>query len=349
MKQLLTILLTAFFIVLPSAAEEEAKINILKVDRGIEIAIGATPEIYIDGPINDVTVAKFVATVSAENITSGTIYINSPGGNLISGIELGRIIRKFGFSTNVGTQGEAYGSAKPGGCFSACVLAYIGVYYRFLNASSLIGVHRFSTPTPKQSDLDVAQVISAAVTGYLKESDVDIALFNRMSRTAKDEIYLLSVQEGESLGVVNNGTRPAIWTLQSAEEIMYLKGEQETWRGIGKLLIMCRKGVLLSAAFYGAGSNAPAIAKSTWRYSLRINDEFSSVNDLIRPVQVSEQYVVAYFQPTEKQTEKMLSAQSVGFAFHPQNHDLFYGFQVGARDAHQKLSNYIKYCSSQRN
>jgi len=333
MKQLLALLAAGLLIASSSASDDGAEVYVLKVDRVVEIATGATPEIYIDGPINDSTIAKFVATVVAQKINSGTVYINSPGGSLLSGIELGRVIRKSGFSTNVGTKGATYGAVKPGGCYSACVLAYIGGYYRFLNTSSHIGVHRFSTETPKKSDLDVAQMVSAAITSYLKESDVDIALFKKMSQAGKDEIYLLSAQESESLGVVNNGIRPSTWSLQSAEEIMYLKGEQETWRGIGKILIMCQKGSLVSAAFYEAGSNASTIAQSTGRYSVRIDEEFSPIPSLVRPVEVSNQYVVAYFQPTPEQVGKMLSAQSIGFAFHPPNPAIFYGFQVDARDS----------------
>ncbi|MDO8937773.1 MAG: hypothetical protein Q7U98_01295 [Methylicorpusculum sp.] len=348
MKHLFIFLLIALISISSAIADDETEVYVLKAGHISEIVSGSMPEIYINGPINDTTIAKFVATITVQQIKTGTVYLNSSGGNLISGIDLGRIIRKSGFSTNVGVKGNKYGNAKPGGCYSACVLAYIGGYYRFSNSSSRIGVHRFSTDTPNKADLDVAQIVSAAITGYLKESGVDVALFNRMSQAGKDEVYLLSAQESESLGVVNNGIRPSTWTLQSEEEIMYLKGEQETLLGIGKILLTCIKGSLVAAAFYEAGENAPLIAESTGRYSLRINESFNPIRSLIRPVKVSNEYVSAYFQPTPDQTKKLLSAYSIGFAFHPPNPDIFYGFQIDARDSHQQILNYIKYCNLQR-
>src|SRR5207248_4420636 len=115
---------------------------------------------------------------------------NSPGGNLFAGMRLGRLFRKFGFSTYVGKwYGKALTNeawlqqkeATPGECYSACVFAFVGGYFRYLTNASTIGVHRFSKTTASLSDLDVAQVVSGQIIAYLAEMGVDRALFELMS------------------------------------------------------------------------------------------------------------------------------------------------------------------------
>ena len=326
---------------------EDAEVSVLRADRLIEITAGAKPEIYIDGELTDATIGKFVATVVTQQLTAGTVYFNSPGGNLLAGIEFGRQIRKTGWSTRIGTKGAKYGEARAGLCSSACVFAYVGGYYRFSNQGSRIGVHRFSTQGATSSDLDVAQVASAAITAYLGEMGVDIALFERMVQAGKDEVLYLSPSEARVLRVVNDGILPATWSLQNAEEIMYLKGEQETSLGIGKFMLMCSKGSLIASGFYEAGTNASIIAASTNRYSLRVDRDFLPIKRLSRPVQAANEYVAAYFQITPDQVKRLLFAQQVGLAFHPPNPDLFYGFQIDIAGNHQKIVNYVKYCGSQ--
>ena len=348
MKKLFALFISTLFIASSAIAEEETSISIVRYDPIYETVTRASPDIYINGPISNAAVAKFTAIVSSQPTQAATVHLNSPGGDLLAGIKLGRLIREFGFSTSVGIQGEKDAVSLPGVCFSACVLAYIGGYYRNLNEPSKIGVHRFSTKSPKNTDLDVAQIISAAIIGHLKESDVDTDLFKKMAQTGKDEIHILTAQENESLGVVNNGSRPSTWSIQNNEELMYLKGEQQTWRGIGKILFLCRKGRLVIGAFYEAGENAELITESTNRYSLRVNNDFSPVTSIASPPKAFNGFVSVYFAPTPNQIRNMLAAKSIGFAFHPPNPEIYYGFLVDVGSNHKQILNYIKYCNTQR-
>jgi len=191
--------------------------------------------------VSDEVIAKLAVALVFDKITGGTVYLNSPGGNLLSGIELGRLIRKNGLSTQIGKKGEKYGTSTAGECYSSCVLAYIGGNYRFEGKDARIGVHRFSTQTPTTGDLAAGQIVSAAITSYLSEMGIDVGLFNRMSQAGSNEILLLSAAERRAFRVVNDGILPAIWSLHSEQEFMYLKGAQEKSTGSVEIIFQCSK------------------------------------------------------------------------------------------------------------
>ena len=61
------------------------------------------------------------------------LFLNSPGGNLLAGMKLGKVIRKWELFTHIGKaskNGEHFES-DPGECYSACALAFLGGEYRF--------------------------------------------------------------------------------------------------------------------------------------------------------------------------------------------------------------------------
>jgi len=98
--------------------------------------------------------------------------------------------------------------AKPGYCYSACTLAFLGGVYRYMPQGSEYGVHRFSSRSgPTESDLDTTRVVSAAVTAYIRDMDVDPALFDLMVQKGKDRIRILSDAELVRLDVVNTGRK----------------------------------------------------------------------------------------------------------------------------------------------
>jgi hypothetical protein len=57
---------------------------------------------------------------------------NSSGANLLAGLELGRVLRKVGASTNIGKRVEGVKGIRPAECMSACALSYLGGTYRYL-------------------------------------------------------------------------------------------------------------------------------------------------------------------------------------------------------------------------
>ena len=65
----------------------------------------APAEIYIDGEITPSLPRQLAASLASNRIERGTIYLNSVGGDLQAGMELGEFIRKTGFNTAIGKRG----------------------------------------------------------------------------------------------------------------------------------------------------------------------------------------------------------------------------------------------------
>ena len=345
---LLTAIFVLFFQYTSCAAEANgtATITVFKLEKLYEIAVGAMPEIYIDGLLDHSTLDKLEYATSDHNISGGAmVFLNSPGGQLTAGIDIGRFIRAHGWSTYVGTRGEEYGKAQSGRCYSACVFAYIGGYYRFSSRGSLLGVHRFSKAKSERDDIDIAQVISALLTNYIKEMGVDNGLFERMVQAGSDELIILSDDDTKRFGVINDGVLPAHWSFENMDQYIYLTGQQETLYGIGKLIFVCHNHSLSATAIYEAGENATLILRSTNNYSLRIDDEFIPVKIDDRPQIVNKNFIYATFILTQDQLQQISTAHKLGFAFRPGNPDLFYGFIIEVDGGHSKIISMIKSCA----
>ena len=134
------------------------------------------------------------------------VWLNSPGGNLFAGMQLGRVMRQHGAWTYI----IDHRRLRPGECYSACGLAFLGGIRRFNDNGARYGVHRASLQGgPGTGSRDLAADLYAAIESYVREMGVDVRLLDLWKKTGPDEIYLLSQQEAEDLRVVNGGRNPS--------------------------------------------------------------------------------------------------------------------------------------------
>ncbi|MGH2510845.1 MAG: hypothetical protein ACRDHZ_26065 [Ktedonobacteraceae bacterium] len=156
-----------------------------------------------------------------------TLFLNSPGGDLMGGMKLGGVIRSYGLFTSIGTLVRGQSSSAsiinpfllkigPGGCYSACTLAFLGGVWRFNDAKSAFGVHRFhfTVPIPGKGS-DSAQLISGIIVDYIRQMDVSPEMFALMSTAPETGIRLISLKQQEASGIVNNGEGPTTWELKT--------------------------------------------------------------------------------------------------------------------------------------
>ena len=116
--------------------------------------IGNYWKIYATGEIDEDAPGRLESLISDRGIPfRSVLYLESPGGNLQAGLELGRVIRKHGFVTYVGNSDRE--EIVP--CFSACTLAYLGGYFRFYDPNAAYGMHRFYFP----AGVEIAIVIDS--------------------------------------------------------------------------------------------------------------------------------------------------------------------------------------------
>jgi hypothetical protein len=91
--------------------------------------------VRLEGVIEKGDGEKFQRLVSRLPLLMAIVILNSPGGNLQSGIEIGREIDVRGYSAAV--QSEKI-------CASACALAWLAGDKRFMEPTSQIGFHAAS-------------------------------------------------------------------------------------------------------------------------------------------------------------------------------------------------------------
>jgi hypothetical protein len=186
---------------------------------------------------------------------------------------LGRVIRANRLHTFIGQfallpsdpkseSSPKYVGSKPGYCYSACALAFLGGEYRYWTKGSVYGVHRFSWEGHSDKDADVAQMMSAAEVEYIASMGVDTNLFALKSQAGASEVITPSHETLLALNVVNDGRKPVKWTIESISRpnLMYLKGEQETANGINKFMLACPPDApIFLYAIFDVGPNADEV------------------------------------------------------------------------------------------
>lgn len=207
---------------------------------------GTAGSLYLDGEIGSNEAQRLETEILARGIPIySTVYFNSPGGSLYGGMELGRVIRKYGLNTSVGKLLSNGDHSEDGAlCYSACTLAFLGGEFRYFSDDASFGVHRFYSDQPAEDAEAMAQVASAAIITYLAEMGTETDFFVEMAQAGSETIKTLPLYQMLELGVANNGVGKTSWTVKAREvlpgtSVLYLKGERNTSYGINKVLFYC--------------------------------------------------------------------------------------------------------------
>ncbi|MCP1175879.1 hypothetical protein [Ralstonia chuxiongensis] len=216
--------------------------------------------VVLSGEIDAGAPARVAQALKQVGNDGADVYLDSPGGSLVAGMQMGRLLRKAGANTHIGSlavdnehkfAGKPGVKPVPGGCFSACSLAFLGGEYRYAMDGSQFGVHRFSSPSgPTEGDLDAAQVISASIGNYIRDMEVDQGLFGLMASQGKEGIRILTKSELTGFNVVNNGRKRPEWSIEAIEGGQYLRGVQDTVYGQGKAVFLCEQRRIWMQSFY---------------------------------------------------------------------------------------------------
>jgi hypothetical protein len=151
-----------------------------------------------------------------------TVYFNSRGGSLAAGVNLGRLIRRFGLDTFVGSpyrqaktpNGDADVLADQALCLSACVYAFMGGRIRELTDHGFLGVHQFRTLGGDAGE-GIAQVTVAILADYLSEMGIDRRLLDLASVTEPGQIKPISLALARELNLDNTDPPKSKWELRA--------------------------------------------------------------------------------------------------------------------------------------
>jgi hypothetical protein len=159
--------------------------------------------IYLDGPIDPGATSRVVRLILAEHVTHAVVYLNSPGGSLVTAMQLGRVLREHAFDTRVGARTVDATQATAGTCHSACPFVLAGGVRRSLETGSAIGLHRAANRVPVLDEYAFQRVVEAQVVEYLVEMGVRVEVAAIMAIIPHDQIRDLAVDEARQLNLVN--------------------------------------------------------------------------------------------------------------------------------------------------
>jgi hypothetical protein len=346
--RLITLITSLCVFSLPSAAAEDS-LRISVVPPGLyEVASGTNAwKIYLDGVIEPGADKRVEREISRIPNSVIEVFLNSPGGDFLTGIRLGRLFRAKSAWTHIGSQSSGT-MPTTGECYSACAMAYIGGYYRFGTRGSKYGVHRtWKDGAAADSDFDVGQVISAAIAAYIREMGIEGRLLDIIVTAGKNQLYVIDESEQKELLVINEGRASPEWSLQMQQGLVYLRGTQNTMYGIGKFILYCSDHKLVLHSIYEAGViNSKNIARGGWFHSLWIDGKTTSFKAPIRSVN-DNGYLNTMFSLSREQARLILSAQeSVGHTMQlSREAPTFLGYRVDLPSAAQnQLREFISAC-----
>ena len=162
--------------------------------------------VYFDGVIEKGVADKFEEILESEG---PNVYLNSPGGDLQEALKIGRLIRRAGKQTRIGSlagvdnfegTNNPIGFPDNGRCESACAYAFMGGQERRLGSGKL-GLHRFYS-TERGLTSDEAQFLSGLLVEYMVEMGVDARLFLAASKEGAEGMYYVSEAEALDFAIV---------------------------------------------------------------------------------------------------------------------------------------------------
>ncbi len=164
--------------------------DVESLGQPMRFVLGSGGVLQAEGSIAPGTAARFAAEIEARGEYVRTVSLNSPGGALDDAMEMARLVRGRGLSTEV-TDGAI--------CASSCPLLFAGGLTRTAGAKSAVGVHQFYAATEATTDpaqaMSDAQATTARISRHLAEMDVDPALWLHALDTPPRALYYFSPVE----------------------------------------------------------------------------------------------------------------------------------------------------------
>ena len=185
---------------------------------------------------------------------SKLVTFASQGGNIISAMAYGRMIRSLGLSTLQTRSSE---------CASACALAFIGGVTRYAEPGA-IGVHQSSFAPDDTMDgqraVTAVQMITAHIMTYLGEMGVDARLLQLSLSVPSDDMRYLTASEMKDYKVTFNSETISTHTLPATRLTKPAMAEQFAEAGSGSAILAEEKANALLISYYDTWSDSDALA-----------------------------------------------------------------------------------------
>lgn len=194
--------------------------------QALEIRVGNLQTqvfFYLSGEVKLGDAAKFKAAWIDKGYDPdlAVVGLNSPGGSVVDGLEIGRFLRDRRATTVIldipssSTDDDfpylmkELDSAKPGECYSSCALIFMGGLERIIPQGSNIGFHQFAFSDKQLNVDDVAnasQQLSSSISSYLISMGASPKLFETMSNYPPHDMFKPSRIELDNLSITTSKT-----------------------------------------------------------------------------------------------------------------------------------------------
>lgn len=242
------------------------------------------PRILAQGHIEIDTADKLKKFLKNSPPGKTTVVFDSPGGNLVGGIQLGLLIRQLEFDTaaletvDEEMRGETKVIAANPMCASACSLAFLGGVNRSVEEGARLGVHQFYSSGAQIGDAET-QVLMTSIAGYIQLMGVNRRFMDLASLTSAGKMHWLTLSEVKSLQVDNSSPELAAWKISattSGMPVVSVAQELAPGHRITLLITNLPEGVLIAI------SNRFAASADTTHYPIGepANIEFTNNKNL---------------------------------------------------------------------
>ncbi|MGJ8572380.1 MAG: hypothetical protein ACSHXI_16955 [Hoeflea sp.] len=184
-----------------------------------------------DGEITPDTPQRFREYLQ-NNSVGYVLVLNSDGGDLAAGIELGEIFREQDLRISVGRTvplqdggpGQSQSVVEDARCLSACAYAFLGGSVRQVKTDGLLGFHQFADETLEErgtiTTSGLAESLASAreqyVTGflvdYINRMGISAELYPLAAAAPPDGFHLVSQAEAIRLDIDNSADNAEIWS-----------------------------------------------------------------------------------------------------------------------------------------
>jgi len=164
----------------PSALAAE-----MRLEKGSPVSV-----LKLTGPIEKGDAKQFERLAEKVPVLMLIVQLNSPGGELTSGLAIAEQIRVRGYSTFV-RAGEL--------CASACALAWLAGDSRYMDPAAQIGFHAASRRNGSQS-VESGEA-NALVGAYLGQLGLTSDAIRYITRPSPTEVQWLSIKDAMTLGI----------------------------------------------------------------------------------------------------------------------------------------------------
>ena len=213
-----------------------------------------------EGVITEKTPADFLKYFGNVPGDGGAIIaIHSTGGNLNAGLELGRLIRKYGLQTNVAQTfvtpdiewGFRFSDLGRGECLSSCAYAFMGGKDR---QGGKLGFHKYSSRSSlsellnieeidhiEKLSMSMSQYVSGLLIEYIVEMGIDPRILSLIKNTSSDEMTYPTDEVLEEYNVISRKGLSS-WSLEPVGSgVVMLASDREDSTPIEKVIFHCRK------------------------------------------------------------------------------------------------------------